>query len=971
MMIIDIKKFKKNILFFIVSIGLLVFIVLISGIFGTSGNKLKEEELGDDVVNINGLIINEVLSSNNGIIADEKGNLYDYVELYNGSEKDISLKNYGLSDEGEGVKWTFPNVTIKSKGYVVVKLNGEKDGGMNANFKLKSSGGEVVALFKPNGKVVDAIETVSVESNTVMGRNSNGEWVVYSKATPGYPNTNEGHDEFLKSLVSNEKSPIVINEILPNNKGNFKNSNGDYSGYIEIKNIGDESVDLKNYSLSYSEAVSFKWQFPSIKLSKGEVIIVYTSGISSKDGTLSTSFKLKSKNGVAVLTNNVGKVIDKVKYENLANGVAYIKQNDLFLESSSISPGFDNTIDGISSFQKKYMKTNDGLIINEVMNNNYSYLPQNGGKFYDYIELYNNSDDTIKLKEYCLTTNTDNMCMYNLPDVELKKNAYYVIMASGDEKLSNDKYYHANFKLSDTEGLYLTKKTSIVDSLFINDVPNGYSFGRSGKAGTYYFSKPTPLKENSNGTHAISYLPYADIDSGVYDKDSIKVTLNGYGKFYYTLDGSTPTTSSKVYSSPLDIKKTTVLRIMSKEDGKIKSDNLTYSYIMNENHKVPVMSIAMDKSKLNKVNSNTSLNSTVLEECAVELIEKDGSGFKINAGLKLFGGSTRSYKKKSYELKFKKQYGDGELNYKVFDTLDSSSFNSLVLRTGSQDEFQYNDQRTVIKDVVATSILGEHTDVDIQAYKSIILYINGEYWGIYFIREKVDETFVANHYNVQTTKEDTSILRIDGEVKTGTNKEYNKLISYVSNNNLNNSKNYEYVKDKIDIQSLCDFWIAEIYIANYDILNTRYFSNSNIDDGKWKFIFYDADSGFFRTTNNSFNEYTNPSGMGFGYFPTTLLRNLMKSKEFKQTFLERLSYNLKNTWPYDNVNNKIDSVIAVFGKDEFKRNAKRWGNSYEHWEVSISRMKTFAKNRNSYIVEQAKGFFSLTDAEVKKYFGDV
>ena len=170
-MIIDIKKFKKNILFFIVSIGLLVFIVLISSIFGTGGAKLKEEELGDEIVDINGLIINEVMSSNNGVIADEKGNLYDYVELYNGSEKDISLKNYGLSDEGEGVKWTFPDVTIKSKGYVVVKLNGEKDGGMNANFKLKSSGGEVVALFKPNGKVVDVemvpskvIATINVDS---------------------------------------------------------------------------------------------------------------------------------------------------------------------------------------------------------------------------------------------------------------------------------------------------------------------------------------------------------------------------------------------------------------------------------------------------------------------------------------------------------------------------------------------------------------------------------------------------------------------------------------------------------------------------------------------------------------------------------------------------------------------------------------------------------------------------------------
>lgn len=93
---------------------------------------------------------------------------------------------------------------------------------------------------------------------------------------------------------------------------------------------------------------------------------------------------------------------------------------------------------------------------------------------------------------------------------------------------------------------------------------------------------------------------------------------------------------------------------MSKEDGKLASDVNTYSYIMDGSHKVSVMSISIDKKKLNKVNSHTSLNSKVLEHGYVEYFDKDGGGFKINMGLKLFGGSTRSYKKKSYEIKFKK-----------------------------------------------------------------------------------------------------------------------------------------------------------------------------------------------------------------------------------------------------------------------------------------------------------------------------
>lgn len=967
---INVKKLKSNLSFLIISITLIIVISLFSAIFD-SKNSMNEEDLNDGDVNINSLVINEILLSNNGVISDENGNLYDYVEIYNGNSKDINLRGYGLSDENQ-VKYTFPDVTIESKKYIVIKLTGKTTDEYSASFKLKSSGGETVTLFKPNGKVADAVETISVDSNMVMARNTDGKWVIQSKPTPGFDNTVEGHAEFVASLVSNEKSDIVINEILPSNDGNFKNSNGEFSGYIELCNIGSSSINIANYSLSNSEDVSFKWQLPSIKLSPNDVVLIYTSGKSSKDGDYSTSFKLKSKSGVVVLANNKGKVIDKVEYDNIANGKGYIRENNTFNESISISPGYSNTVDGIKSFQKKYLEMPKDLVINEVMNKNTKYLEQNGGNYYDWIELYNNSKDTINLKDYCLTKNTNDVCMYNLPDVKLEKNQYYVIMASGDTALSNSSYKHANFKISNTESIYLTKSRKVIDSIVVSDVPNGYSYGRGSNYGMYYFSKPTPKEKNSNGTEAVSYLPHASIESGIFnEKDNLKISLVGGNNIYYTLDGSTPTTSSKKYSSPLTIKKTTVLRIMSKDEGKLKSNIVDYSYIINDPHKVSVMSLVIDPSDLSNVNSHTALNSSVVEPCNVTLFDTNGEGFQIGAGLKLFGGSTRSYRKKSYEIKFTKEYGDSELNYKVFDTVDSSVYNSLVLRTGSQDEFQYNDQRTVIKDVVATSLVGEHTNVDVQAYKSIILYINGEYWGIYFIREKVDDYFVSNHYNVKATKDNTSILRIDGEVKMGTNKNYNSMISYINSNSLSNKSNYEKIKNQIDVESFCDFWVGEIYTANYDILNTRYFSNPDVNNGRWKYIFYDLDSGFFRTTQNSFNEYTSPSGMGAWNFPTDLLRNMMKSEEFKKTFLERLSYNLKNTWTYSNVNKRTDEVINEFGKDEFKRNAERWGNSYSHWESSITAMKKFAKERPSYLVKYAKSYFGLSDSEVKKYFGDI
>ena len=967
----NVKKFKNNILFFVIGLSVIVVFLLLSFVIEKTGSRLDKKDLNDKDIDINSLVLNEIMSSNKGTIADSEGKVYDYIEIYNGNNKDVNLNGYGLSDENTAVKYVFPNVTIKAKSYMIVFLSGTNKAGY-ANFKLKSSGGEIVALLKPNGKVADAVETVALESNTVMARDENGKWVIQEKPTPGYSNNLDGYNKFLESLMYEGEKELQINEILAENKGNFKNLAGEYSGYVEIKNISDKTVNLANYGLSNEDGTIYKWQFPSINLSSGDVIVVYTSGISSKEGELSTSFKLRNKNGSVVLSNDKGKVIDKVNYENLGNGIALIKEGNKFLENNAISPGYPNTVDGIKSFSKKYLENPKSLMINEAMNSNYSHMPQNGGEYYDWIELYNNTNKTIKLSDYCLTTNTNTICMYKLPDVELEKGSYYVVMASGNEKLSTKDYKHTNFKLSSSEPIYLTSSNKIIDSMYIANIPTGYSMGRGSDYGFYYFSKPTPKAKNGDGTQAVSYLPSASVKSGAYnDGKDLVVTLNGNGNIYYTLDGSTPTTSSKVYSSPLTIKKTTVLRIMSKESGKLKSDIESYSYIMNEKHNLPILSLAINKSNLSNVNSHTSLNSTVIEPVNVELIEKDGTGFNINGGLKLFGGSTRSYRKKSYEIKFKKKYGDAHLEYKLFDTVDSSVFESIVLRTGSQDEFQYS-RRVIIRDIVATSLMHDFTKVDVQAYKPVVVYINGSYWGLYFIREKVDEHFVATHYNVNATEANTDILRIDGEVKSGSSKKYNSMMSFIRNNSLSKQANYDKVKEQIDIENLCDFWIAEIWSNNYDIVNTRYFSNPYVDNGKWKFVFYDMDSGYYYHNTRGIKYYAGTAGIGYGNFSTALLNNLMKSSEFKKVFLERLSYNLKNTRSTENFTKKIDSDIKEIGTDEIKRNLSRWNVcSYSEWESHVKLLKQYAKDRNKSIVSEAKSYFNLSNSDVKKYFGDV
>ena len=126
-----------------------------------------------------------------------------------------------------------------------------------------------------------------------------------------------------------------------------------------------------------------------------ETIFVYTSSNNRSEGYY-TGFKLNEKNGSVILSSKNGKIIDEVTYKGLENGIAYVRDQDDFYTTNSISPGYSNNNDGVNKFANKYLVNGNDLIINEVMNSNSSYLPQNGGEYYDWIELKNNSKKTIK-----------------------------------------------------------------------------------------------------------------------------------------------------------------------------------------------------------------------------------------------------------------------------------------------------------------------------------------------------------------------------------------------------------------------------------------------------------------------------------------------------------------------------------------------------------------------------------------------
>ena len=193
-----------------------------------------------------------------------------------------------------------------------------------------------------------------------------------------------------------------------------------------------------------------------------------------------------------------------------------------------------------------------------------------------------------------------------------------------------------------------------------------------------------------------------------------------------------------------------------------------------------------------------------------EIFDINGNNYKANAGIKIFGGWSRGNPQKSFSVFARKKYGTSNFEVQLFQG-DIQNYESFVLRNSGNDWDQ-----TLLRDGYLVSLI-RGIDIDYQQYRPVLSYINGEYWGIYNIREKISEHFISSHHDVPT--DDIDLLAYNGafednlETIHGTKNDYMNLINFISSNDVSDATVFEAINDWIDIEQYIKYQVIQTFIA--------------------------------------------------------------------------------------------------------------------------------------------------------------
>jgi hypothetical protein len=684
-------------------------------------------------------------------------------------------------------------------------------------------------------------------------------------------------------------------------------------------------------------------------------------------------------------------------------------------------------------------------VINEVVTSNLNSHFDQFGDNSDWIELYNTTNSSLYLGNYYLSDDESDFIKWQLPNIYLPANSFVVFYASG--KGSSYNSFHTNFSLSsEGEQLILTNQNELpVDNVLLPKLKANISYGRTSDGSNEwgYFDTPTPDSSNDLIIHFDCLLeePIVDKSSGSYS-GSVNLIVSHAdtnAEIRYNLRGNNPTFSDPIlennillgntpetisYSSiptnpafnyplasytetrannrgwapPYSTQNTiNVINLQAFKNGCIASEIVSRTFLIDEDHDLDVLSIQTDSLGFfsdeegiyvwgDDTQGNYNREGIESErKSSIDFFNDNGELlFSSKAGIRIGGSGSRHSTQKNLNIFFRGAYDKSFIEENLFEDSELNKWKRLTFRSGG------HRPDCLPKDEFASELL-KNTSVAHSKYRYASTYLNGEYWGIHAVKERLNKHYLEEKYNLH--RDSISFLGSEGDLLDGTDKdsiEYREMIDFVSSNNLNNQTNFDSVTNQIDINNFTDYFISEIFLGNADWPNSnikfwRKRTQSNMPmnaghDGKWRWLLFDLDGSFGGTCNDVYVTF-NTLNWALRDDPdfeeyTVLFRGLIENDNYKTDFINRTcdlinsSFKASITRPkLQSVKNNIDlDIDNHIDRWRYPSTANTLADRYNEtpntnqWEYLTAQMDTFLMERPHYVRKHMFDEWGLSDS---------
>ncbi len=820
-------------------------------------------------------------------------------------------------------------------------------------------------------------------------------------------------------------SQVVINEICPANISIIRNSNGNYDDWIELHNSGVSTVNLAGYGLTDDTSKLFRFQFPSYSLQSGKKILIFASDSTSAviadhwemaiNATTSWRYAIGS---AAMDTNWRNPSFNQNVWLSGIGGIGFADGDDGTTVASCVSvmmrktfnipdtsqilkavlmmdydDGFVAYLNGVEIARSNIGSTGqrpdwDELAKSSHEANGYQGLPLDS--FYISPSLFKSllkpTNNVLAIETHNTPINSNDLTSVPYLFFGMKSTGLTFSAIPAWFHVPPKDYFNANFKMSrNGETIFLVNPAgTIIDQKTYPIMASDNSYGRKpdGSVSWCLISTPTPDATNNLSVCYNGYAnpPIFSVQGGYYSTSKIVALTNTTpgGVIRYSTNGDDPSTSSNLYTSPINISSSTTVRAKVFASGYLPSVTVTNSYLINENTHLPSFCITTDSLNLwdettgiYVMGPNAGLTYPYFganfwmewpKPVSVEYFDKyKNPVVQFDAELELFGNYSRAKPQKSMEIKLSDKFGTGSINYPLYSTKPYiDQIDNFILRNSGTDWNVVHFRDALMERLQKTTYSGY------LAAEPAIAYLNGSYWGVFCIYENHDQHWMKNNYGLGKSEIDYLIETGNNiSIKQGSDASFWDLYNYATVQSPATQAYYNFIDSRLDLKSYTDYFIAETYYGNGDWIgdwtNNIKWWRPNAPGSKWKYMLYDVDMGLgyngASTVNtNNLGIARNPAAFSYS---SEMFDAVLNNPTYKSYFINRYADLINTIYLPTNVAAVMKSFRDSMSFDMTNHFAK-WGSNATTWASNIAVLTNFSNARPEKMRDFINADFGLS-----------